>query len=229
MTENTIHNSLKLVFEKQIYHYLSVIPAIIILFLLTTLEPVTRGSFLSLSTTTWYWISIATPIVHQIFVGFLWRMEFHRNSLTKRFGYNGFVLFGILFFIFFFGRYLTVILLSISNMNTLGIDIWISIIIGVILIFPVLYLIYSLKRYFGFKRALGADHFFEEYRKMPLVKEGIYKYTSHAMYAFGFLPLWMAGLFTGSLAAIIVAAFNHLYIWVHYYTTEKPDMKRIYG
>jgi hypothetical protein len=26
-----------------------------------------------------------------------------------------------------------------------------------------------------------------------------------------------------------VAAFNHLYIWVHYFTVEKPDMDYIYG
>jgi len=30
-------------------------------------------------------------------------------------------------------------------------------------------------------------------------------------------------------AALAVALFNHLYIWVHYYATELPDMARIYG
>jgi len=29
--------------------------------------------------------------------------------------------------------------------------------------------------------------------------------------------------------ALLLAGFNHLYIWVHYYCTEKPDMERIYG
>ncbi|MGH8650439.1 MAG: hypothetical protein ACREUP_14225 [Burkholderiales bacterium] len=32
-----------------------------------------------------------------------------------------------------------------------------------------------------------------------------------------------------SPAALGAALFNHLYIWVHYYSTELPDMKRIYG
>jgi len=36
--------------------------------------------------------------------------------------------------------------------------------------------------------------------------------------------LWYA-----SIAALCVALFNHMYIWVHYYSTEFPDMKRIYG
>jgi len=30
-------------------------------------------------------------------------------------------------------------------------------------------------------------------------------------------------------AALVLAAFCHAYIWVHYFCTEKPDMKRIYG
>ena len=29
--------------------------------------------------------------------------------------------------------------------------------------------------------------------------------------------------------ALAVALFQHAYIWVHYYCTEKPDMRRIYG
>jgi len=27
----------------------------------------------------------------------------------------------------------------------------------------------------------------------------------------------------------VVAAFSHIYIWVHFYVTERPDMRRIYG
>jgi len=32
-----------------------------------------------------------------------------------------------------------------------------------------------------------------------------------------------------SEAALVAALFNHLYIWVHFYFTELPDMKFIYG
>ena len=35
--------------------------------------------------------------------------------------------------------------------------------------------------------------------------------------------MWFA-----SVAALAVALFNHLYIWVHYFATERPDMQRIY-
>ena len=44
-----------------------------------------------------------------------------------------------------------------------------------------------------------------------------------------FSSLWVPALWLASMAALCVALFNHLYIWVHYYSTELPDMKRIYG
>ena len=36
-------------------------------------------------------------------------------------------------------------------------------------------------------------------------------------------------VFGVSSLALVAAAFNHLYIWVHYWSTERPDMARIYG
>ena len=32
-----------------------------------------------------------------------------------------------------------------------------------------------------------------------------------------------------SAAALCLALFNHLYIWIHYFATERPDMQRIYS
>ena len=57
----------------------------------------------------------------------------------------------------------------------------------------------------------------------------MFKYTDNAMYKFGFLILWSIALFTLSKAALLAAAFNHLYIWVHFYFTELPDIRQIYG
>jgi protein-S-isoprenylcysteine O-methyltransferase Ste14 len=77
-------------------------------------------------------------------------------------------------------------------------------------------------------RALGADHFRQRYRDIPFVREGIFKYSSDAMYAFGFLVLWSIALLTGSRAALVASLFQHAYIWVHLYCTEEPDMQVIY-
>jgi protein-S-isoprenylcysteine O-methyltransferase Ste14 len=64
---------------------------------------------------------------------------------------------------------------------------------------------------------------------MPLVREGAFKYSSNAMYTYVFLVFWAIAFFTGSTAALATALFQHAYIWVHYYCTEEPDMRVIYG
>ena len=79
------------------------------------------------------------------------------------------------------------------------------------------------------KRATGADHFFEKFRKMPFVKEGMFKYTSNSMYTFGTLIIILPGIIAESYFAIALGVFNYIYAWVHYFCLEKPDIKRIYG
>ena len=49
------------------------------------------------------------------------------------------------------------------------------------------------------------------------------------MYTVGFLILWAPAVALASGPALLLAAFNHAYIWVHYLCTERPDMRRIYG
>ena len=49
------------------------------------------------------------------------------------------------------------------------------------------------------------------------------------MYGLAFLGLWAIALLCGSWSALVAAAFQHAYIWVHMYTVEGPDMRRIYG
>ena len=94
---------------------------------------------------------------------------------------------------------------------------------------PGLYAIYSVKRYFGMMRASGADHFDSRYRNMPLVREGIFRFTSNGMYSCAFLLFWAIAVGFNSKTAVVVAAFSHAYIWVHFFATEKPDMKYLYA
>jgi hypothetical protein len=89
---------------------------------------------------------------------------------------------------------------------------------------------YSVFHYFGIDRAYGEDHFRPaSYKNRPFVRQGMFRYTDNAMYKFGFLILWAIALVCLSKAALLAATFNHLYIWVHYYFTELPDIKHIYG
>ena len=43
------------------------------------------------------------------------------------------------------------------------------------------------------------------------------------------LLFWAIAIGFNSSAALIVAAFSHLHIWVHYFATEKPDMDYLYN
>ena len=92
-----------------------------------------------------------------------------------------------------------------------------------------IYAIYSVLRYFGLKRAAGADHFDPRYRDMPFVRQGVFRFTSNGMYLYAFLLFWAIAIGLNSSAALAVAAFSHAYIWVHFYSTEKPDMDFIYS
>jgi hypothetical protein len=56
---------------------------------------------------------------------------------------------------------------------------------------------------------------------MNLFDKQIYHYVA--------LILWVPGLICFSKAALLAAAFNHIYIWIHYYTTELPDIRYLYG
>ena len=62
-----------------------------------------------------------------------------------------------------------------------------------------------------------------------LVRSGPFAITPNAMYAIGFLGLWGIACLFGSWNALVVALFQHAYIWVHMYCTEAPDMDWIYG
>jgi hypothetical protein len=62
-----------------------------------------------------------------------------------------------------------------------------------------------------------------------MVNKGIFRWSANAMYVYGFLLLWIPAFVWQSAAALVAAVFSHIYIWVHYYATERPDMNRIYG
>jgi hypothetical protein len=49
------------------------------------------------------------------------------------------------------------------------------------------------------------------------------------MYVFAAMVVWIPALIFASKAALISAFFNYAYLWVHYFTLEKPDMRRIYA
>lgn len=193
-------------------------------------KSILEGELWTISTKYWFWLAMLTPIIHQIYVLICWRLELYGHHLSKTIGRYAFPLYKFGFALLILMRPVSLTLLAVSNMNTLMLPPWISLTIAMICFVPSVYLFYSVKKYFGMDRAFGIDHFdSEKYKNEPPVTQGIFKYTSNGMYVYGFLILWIPGLLLLSKAALLLALFNHLYIWVHYYCTEQPDMKVIYG
>lgn len=220
---------IRLLFAGQVLHLVFLIILLGLVSVASTIGGFLTGSLLGVSTSTWFYVALAIPIVHQAFVWFVWRTQLHFSLITKLLGRAGFKSYSIIFFVLFISRLAFIIILALANKNSLHFNQLILSGLAVIILIPSVYLLRSVLKYFGYKRALGIDHFDLSYRHKPLVREGIFRLTGNAMYVFGFMILWIPGLLYSSSAALIVALFNHIYIWVHYYFTEKPDMERIYG
>ncbi len=221
-------NTFKLLFEKQVYNYLGLFALLTIVVYSTNWAEAYNGELWGYGTIFWFWLSITIGIIHQFFVWFFWRTELHLKLISKWFGKRAFLIWTILFNILFVSRFLFVFILGYANRGTWDINPVLGYVLTFIILIPAIYTFYSVKKYFTLKRALGIDHFDASYRKFGLVCEGIFKYTPNAMYVFGVMIVWIPALIFASKAALISALFNHAYLWVHYYTLELPDMKRIY-
>jgi hypothetical protein len=188
-----------------------------------------NGTLWGISTNTWFWIAIGVPILHQVYVWITWRLELYRNTFTSRYGVKrSFNLYKIGFAILFVSRLISIIILAVSNKDSLLIIPYFIYLVAALITLVVIYLFYSVKRYFTIDRAFGIDHFDKKYNE-PYVKGGIFRFTDNGMYIYGLMILYLPGLLLYSEAALGAALFNHIYIWVHYYCTERPDMKVIYG
>jgi hypothetical protein len=223
-------NESKKIFEYQIWHLLSLVVLIlsINLYVASSTE-IYNGTFWSVNTRSWFWLTIAIPVIHQGYVWLIWRFELYQRTFTKRYGIKrSFNVYAAGFSLLFVSRLITIIILAFSNKDTLLLNPIIAYALASLITPIVIYLFYSVRIYFTIERAYGIDHFDTNYSE-PYVKKGIFKYTDNGMYVFGLMILYIPGLLLLSEAAILAALFNHVYIWVHYYFTERPDMLEIYG
>ena len=173
-----------------------------------------------------FWVAIAIPITHQIFVLVIWRTELRSQSISKTIGFRGYL---IGFSLLFYGRFISLLILAWLSRGSLNLSTLPQEVITTIFVLLGAYTVHSVIRYFEIKRVVGVDHFDPRYREMTLVKEGIFRFSSNGMYVYGFLLFLAIAIGFNSAAALIVAVFNHAYIWVLFYTIEKPDMDYLYG
>lgn len=220
--------ALKRIFERQWLHLL------LLVFLLGGLAPAVRsdpvrvGVLFGLATPIWIVVALILAVTHQSYVWFCWRTQLHASLLTRTFGDRGFPLYATGFAILALSRITSVVMVAAANRGTVPLDLTGLRVLAVVMTVPVVYLFYSVHRYFTFRRAFGVDHFDPSYHSRPLVRQGIFRFTRNGMYVFGLLMAWLPGLWYASAAGLVLALFNHAYVWVHYFATERPDMKRIY-
>jgi len=173
-----------------------------------------------------FWSAVLIPVAHQVFVWLAWRLELQRATISRAIGFSGYL---AIFLVFFIGRFLSLLWLAWVDRGSLGLSNFAATLLALICGGAGFYAMYSVQRFFGIARAAGADHFDVRYRNMPLVEQGIFRYTKNGMYCYAFLLFWAVAFCFNSAAALTLAAFSHAYIWVHYYATEKPDMTFLYG
>ena len=183
------------------------------------------STFIGISAPGWFMIAMSMPLVHQTYVWICWRSELCWKSISNTIGFKGFT---ILFFILIISR-LSAIILCFIDYGSLYKPGWLAWILAIIIFIPGAYTMYSVKKYFGFLRAAGADHFDPKYRDMPFEKRGVFKWTPNAMYVFAIGIPFAFAIATGSQSMFIVAIYTYISIWLHYFCTEKEDFKVIYG
>ena len=182
------------------------------------------NTFLGISALSWFMIAMSVPIIHQAYVWICWRSELCWQSISNTIGFRGYI---FIFFALIITR-LSAIVLCFVDYGSLYKPGWFAWILALILFIPGAYTMYSVKKYFGFLRAAGADHFDPKYKDMPFERRGIFKWIPNAMYTFAIGIPFSFAVATGSQSMFIVAIYTYISIWLHYFCTEKEDFKVIY-
>ncbi len=153
------------IFERQLEHIISLLVLVFGVYWASGAEGILTGSLFGMDTAFWFWLAITIPIVHQIFVLIIWRAELYYSTITRTFGGRGFTYNSVVFMILLVARPITITFLASSNQGSSHTNLRILHLITLVLLVPILYLLYSLVKYFGVKRALGIDHFEASYRE----------------------------------------------------------------
>lgn len=220
---------MKKLLKYQLFHLLAYIIIGAILFISTIQFRAVNNVLWGLSAFQWIIFSWIFAGLHQLWILLFWRLELYYGKISAYLGKAGFTIYRIGFIVFGCLRLLPIIPVSISSARAMALPLYITIPLMVIPLPFIIWGFYSVIAYFGINRAFGADHFFAAYRHSSLEKWGIFKYIPNTMYTVILLVLYHPGLFWQSIPGLIAALAHHLFVWCHYFFTEKPDMREIYG
>ena len=218
-----IENKLSFFFKHQIWHIGGLIVLYYVALQMVDFET-DSNVFLGISVKSWFLFAMMTPLLHQGYVWLCWRSELCWKIISRTIGFKAYA---VVFFILIISR-LSSIGLCFADYGSWFTPGWIAWIISVLIFIPVIYTIYSIRKYFGFVRASGIDHFDSRYKNIPFEKRGIFKWTPNAMYTFAIAVFFGFAISAGSKAMFVFAAYTYIGTWLHYFCTEKEDFKVIY-
>ncbi len=221
---------LKNIFEKQDWHFVLLALLVVSVNMIMDRFPLfSLGAFWGLSTETWMWIGIIAAILHQLYVMIIWRVQLETQWLTANLPRVGYIAYLLDYTMMLIARIGAIVLAAAANRDSFTFPEPTRWIVALTLAVPFVGVIYSITRYYGYKRLAGADHFEPAYRDTGWLKRGIFQFAPNAIYVFGPLGFYIPGILLASPASLLLALFNHIYIWIHYYCTELPNLRRIYG
>ncbi len=180
--------------------------------------------FLGISVKNWFLFSMMTPLIHQGYVWLCWRSELCWKTISRTIGFKGYVL---IFFIVSILRF-SGIGLCFADYGTWYTPGWIAWSISVLIFIPFVYTMYSVKKYFGFMRATGIDHFDPSYKDKPFEKRGIFKWSSNAMYTFAIALFFGFAVSAGSKAMFVFAAYTYIGVWLHLFLYRERSILRLF-
>jgi len=217
------------VLKRQGYHLLVYIAAGAVLYAGVTQIPDAAARAWGLTVPQMILLSWIAAGLHQGWIVFFWRMEYFLGKIGAWFGEAGFTIYRGGFVTFASVRLLLLIPIAMATARTASIPSALSFALVVVSTPFILWGLYSVHAYFGVNRAFGADHFDPAYVGGTLEMRGIFKYIPNSMYTVVLLLVYHPGLYWDSWPALLTAAAHHALVWTHYFCTEKPDMKEIYG
>ena len=215
--------------QYQGYHLLAFLLLGGLLYYATAAYPDGNVRVAKLSTSHWLWFSWFFAGLFQFWVAFFWRLELYGNRISSRMGRAGFPLYRASYVVFGLLRFLPFVPIALTSRYTAAVPAWVARPFLVLTIPLSLWGLYGAAAYFGVTRASGADHFDPAYRALSLEKRGMYRYIPNVMYTVVLLALYHPGLVWQSAPALIAAVAHHAFVWVHYFCTEKPDLRTIYS
>lgn len=120
---------------------------------------------------------LAVVVAHQVVVRLVFRAQICFGTLSRLLGRADLVVWCSIFFPFLAARVVGTVILGRLDAGSLDGPRALHIVGGCALLLPALYTLWSVLAHFGLIRAVGADHFRERYRQMPMVTQGAFRFS----------------------------------------------------